>query len=62
VVPSVGAQRIIAKFLTDEDVKLSEILTRLGDETLSKTQVYEWSKSFEKRLDGEVKTCHRRGL
>jgi len=42
-VPTATAQRIIVKFLTNEGVKPSEILTRLraqfGDMTLSSTQV-----------------------
>jgi hypothetical protein len=51
VVPSAVAQRIIVTFLTNENVKPADILKRLraqfGDETLSRTQVYDWSKSFE---------------
>jgi hypothetical protein len=50
VVPSEVAQSI-AKFLTNENVKTVEILMRLttefGDETLSRTQVCDWSKSFK---------------
>jgi histone-lysine N-methyltransferase SETMAR len=50
-VSSAVAQRIIVKFLTTENVKPAEILMRLreqfGDETLSRTQVYDWSKSFK---------------
>jgi hypothetical protein len=52
VVPSAVAQRIIVTFLTNENVKPAEILMRLraqfGDETLLRTQVYDWSKSFKK--------------
>jgi len=52
VVPSVVAQRIIVKFLTNKSVKPAEIQIRLrtqiGDETFSRTQVYDWSKSFKK--------------
>jgi len=51
VLPSAVAQSIVVKFLTNENVKPAEILTRLraqlGDETLSRTQVYDWSKSFK---------------
>lgn len=43
-------QRIIIKFLTNEGVNSTEILTRLraqyGDQCLSKSRVFEWSKSF----------------
>ena len=50
-VPASVAQRIIIKFLAKEGVKSSEILTKLlaqfGEETLSKTQVYEWSRKFK---------------
>jgi hypothetical protein len=50
VVPSAVAQRFIVKFLTNEDAKPAEILKRLraqfGDETLSRIQMYDWSKSF----------------
>jgi hypothetical protein len=51
VVLSAVAQRIIIKFLTNEIVKPPEILMRLraqfGDETLSRIQVQDWSKSFK---------------
>jgi hypothetical protein len=51
VVPSVVVQCIIVKFLTNENVKPVGILTRLtvqfSDEMLSRTQVYDWSKSFK---------------
>jgi hypothetical protein len=51
VVPSTVAQRIIVKFLTNENVKLAEILmtfrAQFGDETLSRTQVYDWRMSFK---------------
>jgi len=51
VVPSAVAHCIIVKFLTNENVKPAEILMRLraqfGDETLSRIQVYDWSKSFK---------------
>jgi hypothetical protein len=51
IVPPVVAQRIIVKFITEENVKPAETLRKLrakfGDETLSKTQVYDWGKSFK---------------
>jgi hypothetical protein len=47
VVPSAVAQRIIIKFLTNENVEPTDILLRLRaqfvDETLPRTQVYDWS-------------------
>ncbi|KYN34460.1 hypothetical protein ALC56_10947 [Trachymyrmex septentrionalis] len=50
-VPASVAQRVIIKFLTKEGVKPCEILTRLkvqyGDDTLSKTQVFDWAKKFK---------------
>ncbi|KAJ8962841.1 hypothetical protein NQ318_001241 [Aromia moschata] len=50
VAPSSVVQRIIIKFLSIEGVRPSEIMTRFqayfGDETLSKTQLYEWHKRF----------------
>ena len=49
-VPSSVAQRIIIKFLSKEGVKPIEILNRLrsqfGNETLSKSQVCKWHRSF----------------
>jgi hypothetical protein len=46
------AKCIIVKFLTNKNVKCAEILKRLraefGDQTLSRTQVYDWSTSFKK--------------
>jgi len=51
VFPSDVAHRISVKFLSNEKVKPAEILMRfraqIGDETLSRTQAYEWSKSFK---------------
>jgi hypothetical protein len=51
LVPSVVAQRIVVKFLTNENVKSAEILKSLreqfDDETLSRIEVYDWSKSFK---------------
>jgi hypothetical protein len=50
-IPSAVAQRIIVKFVTNENVNPADILTRLnahfGDETLSRTQMYDWSKSLK---------------
>jgi len=50
-VPSAVAQCIIVKFLTNENVKSAYILMRhgaqSGKETLSRSQVYDWSKSFK---------------
>jgi hypothetical protein len=49
-VPSVVAQRIIVKFLTNENVKPAKIVKRLraelGDEKLLRTQVYYRCRSF----------------
>jgi len=51
VVPSAVAQRIIVKFLNNENVKLVQILMRLrqhfDDETFSRIQVYDANKSLE---------------
>jgi hypothetical protein len=48
VVPSAGAQCSTVKFLTNENVKPTEILMRLrarfSDGMLSRTQMYVWSK------------------
>jgi hypothetical protein len=45
MVPSAVAQRIVVTFLTNENVKPAKILMRLraqfGDETLSRTRVYD---------------------
>jgi len=50
VVPSAVALRNTVKSLTNENVKAAEISKRLraqfGDETLSRIQLYDWSKSF----------------
>jgi hypothetical protein len=60
VVPSILAQGVIVKFLTNENVKCPEILNRrrvqFGGETLSRTPVYDWSNSLK---DGrtEVEKC-----
>jgi hypothetical protein len=49
--PSAVAQGIIVKFLANENAKLTEILKRrraqFDDGTLSRTQEYDWSKSFK---------------
>jgi hypothetical protein len=62
VVHSAVAQRIFVKFLTNGNVKPAEILMRLrsqfGDETLSRTPVYDWSKSF-KESQTEVENVRR---
>jgi hypothetical protein len=46
-----GSFRIIVKFLINENLKRAEIFVKLraqfDDETLSRTQVYNWSKSFK---------------
>jgi len=51
MVPLAVAQRIMVKFLTNENVKPAVILKTLraqfGDKTLSMTQMYDWSKSFK---------------
>jgi hypothetical protein len=50
VIPLAVAQSIV-KFVTNENVKLAEILISLraqfSDETHSRIQVYEWKKSFK---------------
>jgi hypothetical protein len=50
VFPSAVAQRIV-KFITNENVKPTEILMRpraqFGNEKLPRTQVYDWNKPFE---------------
>jgi hypothetical protein len=51
VVPSAVVQHIIVKFLTNENVKPAEVLTRFraqfSDEMIPQIQVYDWSKSFK---------------
>jgi len=63
VVPSAVAQRIIVKFLTNENVKPAEILMRLtaqfDDEALSRTQTYDWSRPFKEGRT-EVENMRRR--
>ena len=60
-VPSSVAQRIIIKFLTNEGVKPSEILTCLkeqfGDTTLSQNRVFTWARQFtggRESIEGQV--------
>jgi len=49
--PLAVAQRIIVKFVTNENEKPAKILMRFraqfGNETLSRTQVYDLSRSFK---------------
>jgi hypothetical protein len=49
--PSAVAQHIIVKFLTNEKVKRAENLRRFraqfGDKMVSRTQTFDWSKSFK---------------
>jgi hypothetical protein len=51
VFPSAAAQLIIVKYLTNEKVKPPEFLMRLRaqfvDGTLSKFQLYDWSRLFK---------------
>jgi hypothetical protein len=51
VVPSAVAQRIVVKFLSNKNVKSADILMRLrvlfDDETLSRTRMDDWTKSFK---------------
>jgi hypothetical protein len=65
VVPSAVAQRIIVKFLTDENVKPAGILTRLrahfGNKKLSRTQVYDEDNSLKEGRT-EVKNMRRLNL
>ncbi|KAG5328416.1 GVQW3 protein, partial [Acromyrmex charruanus] len=63
-VPASVAQRVIIKFLTKEGVKPCEILTRLkvqyGDDTLSKTQVFDWAKKFKSGRESVENVSHNR--
>jgi hypothetical protein len=51
VIPSAVAQRILVKFLPNENVKPAEVLKRrraqFDDKTPSRTQVYDWNESFK---------------
>jgi hypothetical protein len=63
VVPLAVAQRITIQFITNENVKPADILKRFraqfGDETFSRTQLYDWSKSFK---DGRTEVENMRRL
>jgi len=65
VSPSV-AQRVIIKFLAKEDVEPAEILRRLreqfGEQTLSKTQVYDWHKQCSNGREAVQNESHKRRL
>jgi hypothetical protein len=60
IVPSSVTQRVIVKFLTNENVKAAEILMRLRAQfsygEFSRTQVCDWSKSL-KKAEQRLKTC-----
>jgi len=62
VVLSAVVQRLVVKFPANENEKSAEILKRLraqfDDETLSRTQMYDWSKSF-KEGQTEVENMRR---
>jgi hypothetical protein len=47
VVPSAAEQRIIVKFLTDENMVV-RFRVHFGDGTLSRTLVYDWSESMRR--------------
>ena len=63
-VPQAIAQCVILKFLTNEGVKPSKILTRLcaqfGDMTLSSTQVYYWASKFKGGHEAVENESHNR--
>jgi hypothetical protein len=65
VVSSAIVQRIVVKFQTNENVKPLEILMRLraqlDDETLLRTQMYDWNKSFKEGRT-EVENMRRLNL
>jgi len=58
------AQRVVIKFLTNENVGPNEIWRRLraqyGESTLSKTQVKFWHKEFRRGRDAVQNTSHQR--
>jgi hypothetical protein len=60
LVPSAVAQRIVVKFVTNENVKPSEILMKLrakcGGETLSRIQVCMTRESHLKKAKDRLKT------
>ena len=64
LVPSSIAQRIVIKFLTVENVKASEIFTRIqkqfGDNSLKRSQVYEWHQKFSAGRNEVANLTHRR--
>jgi hypothetical protein len=63
VVPSGVMQCLIFKIITNKNLKRAEILERLReqfvDETLLRTRVYDWSKSFK---EGRKKVENMRKL
>jgi len=63
-IPSSVAQRIITKFLMTKGIKPFEILrrfqTQFRDNTLKKTQVYEWHKQFLEGREAVKNESHRR--
>ena len=63
-VPITTAQRVVIKFLTNENVGPNEIWRRLraqyGESTLSKTQVKFWHKEFRGGRDDVQNTNHQR--
>ena len=63
-VPITVAQRVVIKFLTNENGGPNEIWRRLraqyGDSTLSKTQVKFWHKEFRGGREAVQNTSHWR--
>jgi len=63
-VPITIAQRVVMKFLTNENTGPNEIQRRLreqyGESTLSKTQVKFWHKEFHRGRDAVQNTRHQR--
>jgi histone-lysine N-methyltransferase SETMAR len=63
-VPITVAQRVVIKFLVNENVGPNEIWRRLraqyGESTLSKTQVKFWHKAFRGGRDAVQNTSHQR--
>jgi len=63
-VPITVAQRVVIKFLTNENVGPNEIWCRLraqyGESTLSKTQVKFWHKEFRGGREAVQNTSHQR--
>jgi hypothetical protein len=60
VILAAVAQRVVVKFLSNENMKPAEILTRLraqfGDETVSRTRVYD-ELSHLKKAKQRLETC-----